>query len=288
MSIFSKLSGTMQRVFMLGRKGIKLKNHQNSLQVKSNDENTFVPVSGADPTSNENFVTLSYFNSHSNTGSTGILRGTNDPQQSLGIDGNIYFKVDASDALKLYIKDLGIWKPLITGGNPPTDSDYVSNVILQPSDFSPSGNAYVSTIPQSQHQRTGNLIVQLQGDAGDISLAQTQIDINNNITISLTSQPSSNITVLLIGDTTLTTTFSKKINKVDWSAVNLKFQITIPKSEHLQNGNLMFSVYENSVDSSTSTAPYVLVQTDTEVDVNGNITITSNSRFSGEVVISGR
>lgn len=287
MSIFSKLSGTMQRIFMIGRRGIKLKNTQNSLHVKSYDENSFVQVSGADPTTNQNFVTLSYFNSHFNSGSTGILSGAVEPSPSIGIDGNIYFKVDSLNALKLYIKDLGIWKPLLTNSGP-VDSNYVSSVVLQPSDFLPNGSGYVGTILQSEHHRTGDLIVQIQGNVGDISLAQTQVDSNNNINVNVTSVPTSNITVVLIGNTTLTTTFVQKIDKSNWLSVGLIFELTILKSVHNQNGNLMFSVYENSIDSPISTAPYILIQTETEVDIDGNLKLKSNTRFSGEVVISGR
>lgn len=205
MSIFSKLSGTMERVFMLGKRGIKLSAENNELQVKSNDEASLVPVSGANPLQNTHFVTLEYFNNHGGGGGSSgdILKGTADPTPDLGSEGSVYFKVNGTIILAIYIKDGGIWK------------------IYQP--------------------------------------------------------------------TPTHTNFKKAINVADWNTIAAnQYEIAIQSSEHNEGINLIVGVFENTIFSSTSTAPYRQTLIENVVEADGRVILKSTSAFSGEVIISGK
>ena len=90
MAVFSNLEGTMKKTFILGKNGAKLTFAQNALNVYNYQETSLIPISAADPTDGTHLVTLAYFNSHAGGGSGNALRGTVDPDPSLGTDGDVY------------------------------------------------------------------------------------------------------------------------------------------------------------------------------------------------------
>lgn len=286
MAVFSNLEGTMKKSFILGKNGAKLITDGTELSVYNYQGTSLIPISAADPLDGTHLVTLSYFNSHSGGGSGNALRGTVDPDPSLGIDGDVYYKIDDTSILQIYIKDAGIWKPFISN---PTDSEYVTTTVVVPSDFILVGSDYVYTLPAATHGRGSDIIVQLQGQNGDIQNADTQVDGSGNITVKLSTQPTSNVNVVIIGETTLSTPFSRLINKDDWSTSGQEFTLSIPQATHGQvPGAIFIAVYENTTDGATSSSPYQIVAVQTSIDNSGNITLTSSVRFSGKAVVSGK
>lgn len=286
MAVFSNLEGTMKKSFILGKNGAKLSTNGSVLSVHNYQGTSLIPISAADPLDGTHLVTLSYFNSHSGGGSGNALRGTVDPEPSLGTDGDVYYKVDATNILQIYIKDNGIWKPTISSQS---DSQYVTTIVASPSDFTQVGSDYVYTLSSTTHGRGSNIVVQLQGAGGDVQNADLQVDSSGNITITSDSLPTSNISLVLIGETTLTSPYNKLINKEDWVTSGDDFTLSIQQSVHGQvPGAIFIAVYENSVDSATSTSPYKMVAVQTSIDNNANIILTSSVKFSGKVVISGK
>lgn len=286
MAVFSNLEGTMKKSFILGKNGAKLSFDSGVLVVKNYQDTNLIPISAADPTSDTHLVTLQFLNSHSG-GSNNTLRGTTDPEQSLGIDGDVYYKVDEVSILQIYIKDLGIWKPFIS--TPTTDSDYVSTTLASPSDFQQVGSNYVYSLPAASHGRGSDIIVQLQGVNGEIQQSSISVDSVGNITITSVSLPTGNINIVIIGETTLSTPYSQPINKADWTVSGSEFTLAIPQATHAQPAGAIFiAVYENSTDSATSASPYQITAVQTAIDGSGNITLTSSVQFSGKVVISGK
>lgn len=150
----------MERVFMLGKRGIKLSNDNNELQVKSNDEASLVPVSGANPSQNTHFVTLEYFNNHSGGGpgpgpGSDILKGTADPAPSLGSEGSVYFKVNGTIVLAIYIKDTGVWKVY-----QPTPTHVNFRKAINVADWTTvAAGQFELVINSNEHQEGFNLIV---------------------------------------------------------------------------------------------------------------------------------
>lgn len=286
MAVFSNLEGTMKKTFILGKNGAKLTFDQNALNVYNYQGTSLIPISAADPTNGTHLVTLAYFNSHAGGGSGNALRGTVDPDPSLGVDGDVYYKIDATNILQIYIKDSGIWKPFIASV---TDTAYVTTTPATPSEFTLVGSNYVYTLPASTHGRGADIIVQLQGTSGNVQNADLVVDGSGNITVTVDTQPTSTINVIIIGDTNLSTPYSQLINKSNWSSTGSAFTLTIPQATHGQvAGALFIAVYQNTVDSATSTSPYAIVAVDTAIDSSGNITLTASETFSGKVVISGK
>ncbi|EBS4516822.1 hypothetical protein DQT32_05340 [Salmonella enterica subsp. enterica serovar Braenderup] len=286
MAVFSNLEGTMKKTFILGKNGAKLVFDQNALSVYDYQGNNLIPISAADPTNGTHLVTLAYFNSHAGGGSGNALRGTVDPDPSLGTDGDVYYKIDATNILQIYIKDSGIWKPFIATAS---DTDYVTTHPASPSDFTQVGQNWVYNLPASAHQRGSNIIVQLQGTNGDVQNADVTVDGAGNITVTVGTQPTQSINVIIIGDTNLSTPYSQLINKANWSATGSAFTLTVSQATHGQAAGAIFiAVYQNTVDSATSTSPYAIVAVDTAIDSSGNVTLTASETFSGKVVISGR
>ena len=286
MAVFSNLEGTMKKSFILGKNGAKLTTDGSELSVYNYQGTSLIPISAADPLDGTHLVTLSYFNSHSGGGSGNALRGTVDPGPSLGIDGDVYYKINDTSILQIYIKDAGIWKPFIST---PTDSEYVTTTVAAPSDFTLVGSNYVYTLPASTHGRGSDIIVQIQGPGGDVQNADTQVDGSGNITVKLSSVPTSNVNVVIVGETTLSTPYSRLINKADWTTSGQEFTISIPQATHSQvPGAIFIAVYENTTDSATSASPYQIVAVQTAIDSTGNVTLTSSVRFSGKAVISGK
>ena len=287
MAVFSNLEGTMKKAFILGKNGAKLSTDGSVLSVYNYQGTSLIPISAGNPLDDTHLVTLAYFNSHAGGGSGNALRGTVDPDPSLGTDGDVYYKVDATNILQIYIKDSGIWKPF--SAITPTDSEYVSTTVASPSDFTQVGSDYVYTLSSAVHQRGSNIIVQLQGQTGTVQNADVQVDSAGNITLSLADVPTTNINVVIIGETTLSTPYNRLINKADWTASGQEFTLSIPQATHGQvPGAIFIAVYENTVDSATSTSPYQIVAVQTSIDSSGNITLTSSVQFSGKTVISGK
>lgn len=286
MAVFSNLEGTMKKTFILGKNGAKLTFAQNALNVYNYQETSLIPISAADPTDGTHLVTLAYFNSHAGGGSGNALRGTVDPDPSLGTDGDVYYKIDATNILQIFIKDSGIWKPFIAAVS---DTAYVTTTPATPSDFTQVGSNYVYTLSASAHGRGSNIIVQLQGTSGNVTNSDVVVDGSGNITVTVDSLPTQTINVIIIGDTNLSTPYSQLINKANWTSTGSDFTLTIPQATHGQAAGAIFiAVYQNTVDSATSTSPYSLVAVDTGIDSSGNVTLTASETFSGKVVISGR
>lgn len=289
MAIFSNLEGTMKKSFVVGKNGGTLVYENGSLKVMNYQQTDLIPISVANPTDDTHAVNLAYFNSHGGGGggSAGILHGTDDPLQSLGEDNNVYFKLDSTNILNIFFKDLGVWKPLSV--TPVQDSSYVTEHVITPSDWVSNSGVYQYSLPASVHDRGSNIIVQLQDNTGATSMAQVVVSSQGDISITSNTLPTTNYKLLLIGATNLTTPYPKLIDKASWSSVSGAYQLTIMASEHAQaSGPLFITVYQNTVDAATSTAPFEVVSVDTSIDSSGNITLTSNILFSGKVVISGK
>lgn len=193
MSIFSKLSGTMERVFTLGKRGIKLSNDNNELKVENNEGTDLVPVSGASPLKNTHFVTLDYFNTHSGGGpGSDILKGIDDPDSSLGVDGSVYFKVDGTKVLAIYIKDGGTWKAYeqSTSPNLPNFKKPINN-----SDWTDNGSGGFSlVIGIAEHQEGVNIMFDvyentIAGSTSNAPFRKTLVEgiVSSNGDINLTS-----------------------------------------------------------------------------------------------------
>lgn len=290
MAVFSNLEGTMKKSFILGKNGAKFVTDGNELQVQNYQGTRLLPIAAGDPLANTHLVTLGYFNAHTGGSAGGALRGTSVPAASLGEDGDTYYQVDATSIIQIYVKDLGIWKPF-NGGGPTTDSDYVTAITANISDFVlvPGTDEYQYYLPASSHQRGADILIQVQDPSGNNVTLQTQIDGLGNITLVSDGQPSTYLVVKLIGATSMTTPFSKLVNKSAWVLNVDKYVLTISSTEHEQaSGPLYLAIYENSVDGATSAAPYSLVTTDSAIDSSGNVTFTAYAAFSGKVVISGK
>lgn len=71
MSFFSKLRGTMESLFQLGKGGPNLKNNGGAIEHRNNADNAFAISRGASPVGNDDHVTLQYFNANNNA-ATGL------------------------------------------------------------------------------------------------------------------------------------------------------------------------------------------------------------------------
>ena len=289
MAIFSNLEGTMKKSFVVGKNGGALVYENGSLKVMNYQQDDLIPISVANPTDDTHAVNLAYFNSHGGGGggSAGILHGADDPAQSLGEDNNVYFKLDSTNILNIFFKDVGVWKPLSV--KPEPDSSYVTEHVITPSDWVSNSGVYQYSLAETVHERGSNIIVQLQDDTGATAMAQVVVSNEGNISITSNALPTSNYKLLLIGATTLSTPYPKTIDKADWTSVNGAYQLSIPATEHGQaTGPLFITVYQNTVDAAASTAPFEVVSLDTTIDSSGNIILNSNILFSGKAVISGK
>lgn len=299
MAVFSNLEGTMQKSFVLGKNGAKLTTDGSVVQIQNYAGTQLIPISAGEPTANSHVVTLGYLNTHGGGGSgSGILRGTIAPSESIGVDGDAYFLVDATNIIQIFIKDLGIWKPF-TGGGTGADSPYVTTQVVPVSAFTlvpTTTDNYTYSIPASVHGRGADVMVQLQGDPGSVpldSVFQTTVTVSGigDITIDVIGQLTdyTSVKVNIIGATTMTVPYSKLVNQADWGASASVFTLTIPASEHGQSPeNLYISIYNNKVPASTAIAPFEQVTTDIQIDSSGNVIFTSDVQFSGKIVISGK
>lgn len=288
MAVFSNLEGTMKRSFILGKNGARLEASASQLRVTNYQDTALLPISAGNPVDDTHLVTLSYLKSSQGQGGNN-LSGTGEPAANVGVNGDVYYQVDGTNVLKIFFKDGNIWKPFLGGGGPVTDSAYTTSVTTTPNDYAPVFGGYQTSIPASRHDRGNDIIVQLQGDLGDVLGATVHVDSYGDVKVMTKQIPSAAIDVIFIGRTTMTTPFSKLINKGMWNVSGGKATMVIPQSEHEQVANALFiTVYENTVDGSVSASPYSLVTLETAIASNGDITLTSLSPFSGKAVISGR
>jgi hypothetical protein len=72
MSFFSKIRGTFETLFQIGKGGPQVKNNGGNLDVRNPTDTGYVIVRGADPVGNNDLVTLEYFNAN-NEGAAGLL-----------------------------------------------------------------------------------------------------------------------------------------------------------------------------------------------------------------------
>jgi hypothetical protein len=71
MSFFSKLRGTFETLFQLGKGGPNLKNASGVIEHRDNADAAYAISRGADPVGNNDHVTLQYFNANNNA-ATGL------------------------------------------------------------------------------------------------------------------------------------------------------------------------------------------------------------------------
>lgn len=292
MAIFSNFEGTMQKTFVIGKNGGRLTydSTQSAIAVQNYEGDKLIPISAADPVEQSHLVTLGYFNTHGGGGTGGnpILKGTVAPDVSLGEEGDVYFQVDDTNIVDILIKDNGTWKSF-NKPVPPTDSDYVTSHIVQPSDYVLASSMYVYTLPEIVHNRGTGVLVQIQDTNGNSVQPEVLLDEIGNITLKFSELPSENYIIKLIGETTMTTPYSAGINKVQWVQSGDMYTLTIPAETHGQeSGPLYIAIYENVVDGATSVAPYTLISTDSIIDSLGNVTFKSYAPLSGKIVISGK
>jgi len=292
MAIFSNFEGTMKPTFVLGKNGGRISYLPGEEAIAAQDYKgtKLIPISAADPVEQSHVVTLAYFNTHGGGGSGGgtILKGTTVPDQSTGEDGNVYFQVDDTNIVDIFIKDAGVWKPF-NNPVPPTDSDYVTSFIVQPNDFVSASGMYVYTLQESIHNRGAGVLVQVQDATGNSVQPEVLLDNIGNITLRVLDQPSEYYIIKLIGETTMTTPYSAPVNKAQWVLSGDMYVLTIPATTHNQAaGPLYIAIYENVVDGATSVAPYTLISTDSIIDGSGNVTFRTYAPLSGKIVISGK
>lgn len=292
MAIFSNFEGTMKPTFVLGKNGGRLSylSGEKAIAAQNYDGTKLIPVSAADPIEQSHLVTLAYFNAHGGGGSGGgtILKGTTVPDVSTGTDGNVYFQVDATNIIDIFIKDAGVWKPF-SKPVPPTDSDYVTSHVVQPGDFTSAGGMFVYTLQESVHNRGTGVLVQIQDSTGNSVQPEVLLASTGNITLKCLEQPSEYYIIKLIGKTTMTTPYSVAVNKAQWVLSGDMYVLTISAQTHGQEaGPLYLAIYENVVDGATSVAPYTLISTDSIIDASGNVSFKSYTPLSGKIVISGK
>lgn len=111
MAIFSNLEGTMKKDFVLGKNGVKLSTDGTDVKIYNYEGTLLLPVEAGEPTKDQHLVTLNHLNTKLNST---ILRGTDIPDSSTGEDGNVYYQIDTTNIVNIFIKDSGIWKPLIS------------------------------------------------------------------------------------------------------------------------------------------------------------------------------
>jgi len=291
MAIFSNLSGTMQKSFVLGKNGSRLtyNDTQNTIRVQNYQGTRLINLSVADPIEPSHAVTLGYFNTHSGGESVNpIMRGRTEPDLSLGSDGDVYFQIDDSNIVQIYIKDNSKWKPFKEPA-PVLDSNYVTTTLLLPSMFVFENNRWSYILRENVHNRGADILVQVQDSSGNNEQPNITIDNAGNIQVTCSNMPTDNVIINLIGKTTMTVPYSNNINKSQWAKRNDMYTLTIPSSAHKQQpGPLYLAIYENVTDSATSQSPYTLVTTENNIDTIGNVTFSSYTPFSGKVVISGK
>ena len=71
MSFWSKIRGTFETLFQIGKGGPQLKNNAGVVEHRNAADAAFAIARGADPVGNNDFLTLQYFNAH-NAGAAGL------------------------------------------------------------------------------------------------------------------------------------------------------------------------------------------------------------------------
>lgn len=152
------------------------------------------------------------------------------------------------------------------------DSDYVTVYPVAASQFIANPDStYSYVLPESVHMRGVDLIVQVQSN-GSVYTSTVNVDGSGNITLTQLSRADANI--LIIGSTRLTVTYSTALV---WTLNGSHYQMSIPQSVH-QKENISLAVYNDTE----------LVTVEVQIDNSENITIISDTNFTGKVVISGK
>lgn len=151
------------------------------------------------------------------------------------------------------------------------DSDYVTSILAtftqQPGGF------YSATIPKVIHNRGSYMAIQIQENTSVIT-CDVQV-INGDITIR--KNDAAQVEVLMIGETLYTSPYNRTFTETNWVSVSNYFTLTIPSSQHLKE-HVSFSIYENGN----------MVDCGVQIDENENITLISNVKFNGNIVIVGK
>lgn len=64
MSVWSKIRGTTEILFQLGRRGAQLKSNSGAVEHRNAGDSAFAITRGADPVGNDDLITLRYFNTN--------------------------------------------------------------------------------------------------------------------------------------------------------------------------------------------------------------------------------
>lgn len=293
MAVFSNFEGTMKRVIQIGKKGIKLITSANAseLRVTDSTEGTLKPISVAEPTIGTHAVTLSYLQSHGGGGGGApVLWGRGEPTSSMGQEGSVYFRINDTNIINIYIKDTGLWKPF-DGTPTPPDDFYVTASAISASDFSSNGDGtWSASLSEGIHGRGAELIIQIQNfTTGAIVDADIVQNVTGDLTITISANPVK-LKVLIIGATTMALPYSRMINKADWVLNNTtsKYEMTILATDHgMSVDTLMIGIFENAVDGPVGAYPIKNAATETNINSTGDVKLISNTQVSGKIVISG-
>lgn len=288
MAILSNLEGTMRKIFVFGKNAIRLTATDKELQVLSYDGKDTRPVVVANPSKDTHAINLGFFKANS-TGSASnpIYHGTTVPSPSFGEDGHSYYYLKDDKIENIFIKIDGVWVPMNTV--PEDTEDFVVQAHIFVSDWVDNADGtHTMYIPESVHNKGTDLVVQIQMLDGSLIVPALQVDAEGNITLTQTTG-AVNCNVVIIGATEMALPYTGNIKKSQWVPVLDEFELSIPQSTHQQaSGALFVTVYENSVDSDTSTAPWNLVGVQMQFDNASNIVLRSTKAFSGKVVIAGK
>lgn len=154
-----------------------------------------------------------------------------------------------------------------------TDSDYVTVYPVAASQFVSNGDGtYSYTLPASTHQRGADLVVQIQDPNGLIHISSVSVDSTGNVTV--TQMVQEDIDILLIGDTEQDGIYATPLI---WTLSGSEYEMVIPASTHMKQ-NVAVSVYEGTE----------LVTTTVQIDSSENVTLISETQFTGKVVIAGK
>lgn len=289
MAIFSNLEGTMKKILIIGKKGIRLTSSSTDLQVQNYEGTDLRPLGVATPVLDTHAVNLQYFKANSTgVANNPISHGTSLPANSFGQDGYSYYQVDDTKIVNIFMKISGVWVPM-QNVTPPPEADYVEQTHVTVADWvDNTDGTYSQGISAADHGLGATPLVQIQMLDGGLVIPAIQLDAVGNITLTQNAAPV-NCNVVMIGDTDMTTPYVGNVNKNQWVAVGDHFEYSVPQSVHNQaSGAIFFSTYENAVDGPTSVGPWNYLVIQMQIDSASNIIFKSTKAFSGKIVVSGR
>ncbi len=153
------------------------------------------------------------------------------------------------------------------------DSDYVTVYPVSASQFIDNKDGTFSYVLTEQvHNRGANLVLQLQDTSGAVYTGDLSVSDSGDVTV--TQMSAEDIDIVLIGDTTKEHVFVKTLS---WIAEDDYFRMDIPYTEHNKQ-NISVSVYDGTSVSAISVL----------CDDEDNVTLISDTEFSGKVVIAGK